>query len=591
MLKLIKTIVDTNRNLVGFVIEGSSKEFGEIGANRVQRGVPLSEMFNSGFHNNQVDCRNKALIENNNFSINNLPMCVYLPNGRYVDIDNTVTIVKRFLKDNEPIGFTLEFADKSKMNYNYSQTVLISKWFRPGNYVVRTLENNKKYIAGKPGVRLEELPTQVIGEQPKKKLKRAKSKTAPETGSMEITNEFDILDLYSLINSLGGYILKLPREKYEATQEKKYETSSEFIPLNIGEIADPVLKYSRTKLNVNAHFKKMGKVDALIQGNQMSFYTYTFADKCIFSNGKNHMRYFGIAVTPESEAPLIERFGRALAIEPITDNLVIQPVCALTGKPTLKLYKVDTSKLALLSDNKLSKSVLSTQEIVELLKESYELELISKYVSPRAGIISSLKKELKPSEIMKATGAKLSGMFAAMTPEALADIAAAGIDIYNGSFKRVVGVAKKDSTSASKDDTEADKVEPVEIEYSLTGYTVGKTTGKDIKKWVANKDDSKLPANIIEKLYPIETCNNPVAQLQMAYNLNKAVDKELAEINRKLWMHNSAMFVMGSGARAHSHDKKDWVIDEKSRVKTGTAYKCVAPGCEGLRLKLKGLTI
>lgn len=593
MIKLIKTIVDSNRNLIGFIVEGKQNELGELGKDKVQKNIPITALIQQGFVNNQIAIVNGKISEKNNFKINELPMTVF-SNGQLIDVDNTINLCERYIKNNEPIGFGVVFSDGSRgsYTYTYNQILQISKWFKPGNYMIRTSASGKQFISGKSGTRLEDLKTIIVGAKPAKMAKKTKS-GAKEKDDIQATikADCDIMDIYEFIANCNGNVIKLPNDKYVAVGDKKVETDPEFISLNIGEIAEPYLKFSPTKLNANAAFKKMGKVTVNLEGSTVDMYTYTFNTKTIFLNGKNYMEKFAVAVTPDKEEELINAFGKIMALEKIDDPIIVQPVCSLTGQRQLSIYRVSTDKIALIAERRYKTSILSAENIRDLMMESYDLELMSKYLSPRAGVIAELKKVLKPKEIVEATGIKINPLFSYMGPDGLKAIADSGIDIYNGSYKRTVGVTKKPEDLESVG-TELEKKEPVEIEYSLTGYTIpSKATGKVIRGWVANNDKKQLPASVLEKLIPIEKETNLVEKLRKAWELNKEVDAALSVIHKKLWMHNCSMFLSSGRAKIHTHDAKLWVPDVNTRVKTALVYACNKPGCEGLKVKVKGTKI
>lgn len=591
MIKLVKTIVDTNRILLGFVAEGKRSEFGELGKEKVEKSIPVTALIQQGFVNNQIAIVKEKISEKNNFKINELPMVVFI-NNELIPIDNTINLCERFIKDNEPIGFRVRFSDNTECNYTYVQTLQIAKWFKPGNFVVRTSTSGKSFISGKSGVKLEDLKTTVIGVKPEKAAKRTKSGAkAKDNIQSTLKAECDIMDIYEFIASCGGNVIKLPNDKYVPVGEKNVATDPEFIPLNIGEIAEPYLRFSATKLNANAAFKKMGKVTVNLAGSPVDMYTYTFNTKTIFLNGKNYMDKFAVAVTPDKEAELINAFGRIMALEKIEDPIIVQPVCSLTGQRALSIYRVNTDKIALIAERKYESSILSAEQLRDLLIQSYSLELMSKYLSPRVGVIAELKKTLKPKEVVEATGVKINGLFASMNSAGLKAISESGIDIYNGAYKRTVGVAK-DTDELLNKASSIEKKEPVEIEYALAGYTVGsKVTGKVIRGWVANNDKTQLPADVLEKLVPIESETNSVEKLRKAWELNKVIDAQLSSINKKLWMHNCSMFLVSGRAKVHTHDAKFWVPDVNTRVKTALVYSCNKPGCEGLKVKIKGTQI
>ena len=104
MVKLTHLIVDTNYRLIGFVAEGKAREFGELGNSKICRPVTLKYLFDTNFNNKQISMSRGTIIEKAGFKLNDLHMLM-LQGGEYKDIDNTITLTKRYVKDNENIGF------------------------------------------------------------------------------------------------------------------------------------------------------------------------------------------------------------------------------------------------------------------------------------------------------------------------------------------------------------------------------------------------------------------------------------------------------------------------------------------------------
>jgi hypothetical protein len=51
MLKIVKSIVDPKRNLIGFMLEGKEKEFGGMSSNKVVQPISIKELINRKFSN------------------------------------------------------------------------------------------------------------------------------------------------------------------------------------------------------------------------------------------------------------------------------------------------------------------------------------------------------------------------------------------------------------------------------------------------------------------------------------------------------------------------------------------------------------
>ena len=585
MLKIVKTIVDTNRNLIGFMMEGKEKEFGGFSNDVIQRGVPTDNLLQRKFSNNQIAVVSNKIVEKGNFKINSVPMTIYSGDG-YIDLDNTVTLIKRFVQDNKNIGFRVRFSDGSEDNFKYENVLMLCHWFRPGNFAIRTSSKGLQYICGKNGVSLDDIPAEVIGEEPEKKAKRlksaAKEKTPEFNGAIE--SGFDILDIYGFINDCSGCVIKLPSEGYVAMSEDGETTTEGFTSLGIGEVASATPIFNPTKLNVNAGFKKVGIVEVPINGAKHNITTYVFRTKSIFHNGDNHMKVFGIAVPTENEEELLKTLGASLALEKITDSTVTAPLGQVIDAKSLAFYKVDTSKVDLISADKRKASIMTGKKLVSLCKTQYELKLIEKAMGPKGGIMKNLKAELGTSGVAEAKGRSVAGAYSMYSKEALEALEAVGIDIYTGAYT-VAG------TPYSSGKSSGDATSQVEIEYILKGYDAGKLTGSKILDAARDNDTTVLPEKVIQLINEVTSIANLKEQYDKASALYASVSAKLAEINKKLWMHNASMYIEGNKSRVHTHDAKYWVPDTTTRVKTANVYTCKSAGCEGLTIKFKGVTI
>ena len=588
MLKLTKTIINNKRSLIGFVIAGKEKEFGGFSNQMTETGIPLAKLVKDKFCNNQIAVVNGKIIEKNNFKINSLPMVVYTDNG-YIDIGNGVTILERFVQDNENIGFKVEFADGTTENFRYENIIELCSWFKPVNFSIRTSSKGKKYIASKPGEpNLDELPATIIGTAPVVAAKKTKSaaKEAKKSISGELAVGFDVLDIYDFIKDCGGCVIKLPGIAYEAATEEGETITDGFTSLNIGEVASPTPMFNGTKINVNAGFKKVGVVPVNIGGSIQTITTFVYRTKSLFLNGENYLQKFGIAVPVEKEAELVNMLGRSLALEKITDPTITSPLAQVINVNQLVFYKVDSGKIDLISEDKRKASTMSTTQLVNLCKKQYELKLISKALGPKGGVLKNIKSAVDPDILQESVGKKPAGLFSMMSHEALGIIRDAGIDIYSGAYT-VPGKPLVKPVSAGKDE----ETVAVEIEYTLEGYDVGKLTGAKILDAVKANDTTKVPEAVIKCIGEVINSGSLTEQYKKATKLYAEVEKKLEEINKKFWMHNASMYLTGKKSNIHTHDAKKWVPDTKSKVKKGLVYMCAAAGAEGLKVRFNGVSI
>ncbi len=585
-MKLTKTIVDTKGRLIGFWLEGKESEFGGFTQNIIERPVKTEELFKTNFANNQVSTRTGKLVEQKDFKINTLPMTVYTDSGEFAETSNEVKLLSRIIQAGKLAGFRVEIGGRQE-RYKYDDVIRLSGWFKPGNFIVRLI-NNKMYIAGKPGVlQLEKLPEEVLGDnlvKSKKKRIGTGGQLAETIKSKEITNDKDIWTLYKLVREDNGVVIKLASEAYKAVAKKESQVSSEFRSLGIGEIGSPYIEFGESKLNVNTTFKKVGSVMVPVPGAlPFPVYTYTFSTKSIFVNGKNHMNKFGIAVSPEGAERIKQEFEGTMVITPITDKEITGPISQLTGKSGLVFFEVEASKLAIIPPEKAEQCILKNKEIKEIVNQMMHAKTYNKFCNGFLKEISVMAQNANISVWDK----KPFGLYAGLAPQYLEAIHNAGIDIFTGAFIKTEEVAKKE------DDQEGirESSNIIEIEYSIKGTDLGKLTYKVLS-------DAEARSNITHPmldsgLEKFITAAQGIKDLKEAYksvqSYKESMEKVINECRRKLWLHKIAMHQIGKGT-IHTHDKQLWIENTKSRAKAAQ-YECVEPGCEGLFISVEGTTL
>ena len=187
MVKLTHLIVDTNYRLIGFVAEGKAREFGELGNSKICRPVTLKYLFDTNFNNKQISMSRGTIIEKAGFKLNDLHMLM-LQGGEYKDIDNTITLTKRYVKDNENIGFDVTLGTGNNGKFTYENVLRLCSIFNPTNFVIRIGKDNKKFIAGKAGYPLSDLPVEEMGGHIEAKRTRpAAKKVGDITGDFAIS--------------------------------------------------------------------------------------------------------------------------------------------------------------------------------------------------------------------------------------------------------------------------------------------------------------------------------------------------------------------------------------------------------------------
>ena len=586
MLKLKKTIVNTNHELIGFIISGKEKEMGGMSDAVVEHGYPLKSIIQIKLFNNQIAVNGNTICERNNFKINSLPMVMYDGNI-YKPMDNSVNIIHRFVKDNENVGFTIQFSDGTTSNFEYTSLVTLLKWYRPDNFNLRQSSKGNVYVCGKNGMSLGNIPCTVIGEEPENKPKRLKSaaKTPQSVTSGAVFKTFDILDVYDFINSCNGLVIKLPNEQYVAHSEGGVVSFDNFNTLGMGEVAKPVPLFNDSKLNVNANFKQVGMVNVEINGMKQNVVSYVHKTKTIFLNGENDIKKFGIAVPTAQANNLISKLGGSLALAPLTDENIISNLRQVIAAKELSFFTVDASKLDLISKSKRASSILPNIELVELCKKRFELKLVSKALGPNGGILKELKSVLTVDDMAEARDRKPFGIFSTMTKEGQIACQNAGIDIYTGAY--TVPGEKKASTSSGSGSVSVN----VEIEYKCDKYDDSKFTGGKVLEAVRNNDRTVVPDTVFNVVAGIDSIMDNREKYKKAKEVYDNIANSLAVINKKFWLHNCSMYLEGSKAKIHTHDAANWTPDMKTKVKKASVYECTDKTAYGLKVIFTGVVI
>ena len=578
MNKLVKTIVNESRKLIGFVIEGKDKDLEGFSNEKVQRAVPLKVLADKKFTNNQITFTGKGFQEKSNFKINDLPMAAMI-NNSLVDINNKIALTHRYLQNNEPIGFGVQFGDGTTDKFAYVNIIQLSYWFKPDNFVVRTSTNKKKFIAGKPGaVKIEDLPTIVVGEKPQITPKKVKSGAKEESATVAtgiFNNAIDLMDIYNSLQTCEGVVIKLPDESYIAAGKNTVKASNEFHTLGVGEYAYPSLGFHDTKINANSSFRKPGMVNIeFAPGQTLPVQSFTYATKSIFLAGENHIKRFGVAMPKESEASFVETFGKSLSIKAITNTQLIQAITSLTGKTDYVFYEIDTNKIDLIAESKFDTYIMPASEIKDTMESLFIPKLISKFLSPTHGLILELKKKVTMPH-QEAAGKQPFGLYAGMNKDFQDKMMMAGIDIYTGAFVKTTKPDPNAKPTVKEEDNGAS------IEYQIEG--------QDFKYWTYKKIAEcgtlgvELPQEVIGLIQALAKMPDDEIKMQKAYELYELADTKVEAIKKKMWFHKCSMYLKGKKAKVHIGDAASWALNTKRKTKA-KIYNCVAPGCEKLMI-------
>ena len=565
-------IVGDRREIAGFVFKGKPKDFGNIGGNEeIVQSVSM-QVAKGLLHNcSNFTIKNGIITKLGKQSLNDLQM--YSINGTPVDnrIDLVSKVVQR--KDGsdkaEIIGFdVLSHYDGTTNRYRYQDVVTLTGWFKPGNFNVKFTGEGKAFISGKPHVmKLDELPTYEVEAASKRAHSRKKQAVEnPAVNNREGSinsrkldrvqqNSLDIFSILGKIAEANGVIIYLQADnKYSNTTTNTQKTSSDFYPIENCLVGNPYPEFSADKMKVGILFRKPGLVNIPELGR---VYSFTYSNRTIIRNGKNYIRTLGVGVSAEKEAELLAYFGKCggeLHISKLDDVEVIKAVEAINGNTGLKYYKLDLSKIKVLSNKTAEEAEKSVAEIGDTVQTI-------QWHKGRVKAIKAAFKSLSPAAYT--SGKKIASMFAHYNAEALQILTDNGIDIYSGAY-----VAKDD---LSKDDIKEgtdSKDAPISIKYEVTGFHFNNLTGDDLVQGNAKAMKNELYKQQLEKYGRVGdfVLNHP----QEALEAIDESDKIVRANTRIVWMHNAAMLQKTKFTSIYKGNT-DWV-EVPSRAQNAKKY-------------------
>lgn len=602
-MKIIASVVSNEMKLIGFQVEGKASEFGELGTEKVMKFVSVEFLQHSNFKNNQIVCTNGKIIEQSNFKMNNLKMFM-LDNktGHSVPVNNTIKLVQRYTLNNENIGFDVVlFGDVTK-KYRYADVIALCGLFKPENFVIKTNENGKQFIAGKSGSPLSNLPEIVINDDAAKTKKTKSTTVKSEAFNTAKDNGFDVIEIFDWLQSNDSYIIKMPGTDYKATGAVVDAKSDEFTPIDCGELGSAKLEFSANKLNATCNFKVPGIVNIGTGGffGGTTINTFMFRKKNVFHNGKNILSRVGIVVTNESKDELMNKFGKSIAIKPVTEKKIIDSANMLVDCSGRQIFELDFSNLDLMSVKNAPQYILPADKLYKTVCNKCDIEVALKYLR---GKINDLNDSIVDgTKIVKEE--KISPMFAGRSKEELERLKEAGIDIKNGSFVKK-GESKKNEDAVTEDIIELDYVTTVDpgkftykkllevwgSEYDgFGGYSDQLNITKEIiallenvgtmKDIISDINDNKH----VKGVYLLNALNitdiekavyDNVSKLILSQALKSDLEETLWGIRRTLWLHKVAALMLSTQPGEKKFDTSNWeyVPNNRSKVTYTFQYK------------------
>lgn len=573
-MKLINTIVDANFNLIGFMVRGKAREFGEMGTEQTERPLSIRGLMNNKFNNNQAYFGDGKITEKGKFHINQLEMLMNT-GDTFNKIDNTITLTSRFVHENENIGFGVNLGGIHDDNIKYNDVIKLAELFKPTNFITKINDHGKIYIAGKPGSPLSSLPTHVIGEAgTNKKTKSGAKKATPVSG--KVINVLDIFDVFDFVNANNGFIINFAGTEYKATGESYEKANEKFTSLGIGEVGSPRLTFNETKFNATCRFKNPGVIylenkteGPVFAAASSPVYTFIYRSKNIFYNGEHHLNKIGIIIPESAVNELYDRFSSSMAIMKVNDSNVIQIVNRLINWKNSAIFEVDVSKLALISPNKYDKYILDDMEIYRNTLKLATAKISMIYVR------GALKELAGYGYVSPPKNRPIVSQFALKTEKELKELIMAGINIYDGSF------TEPGETVFNKNST---KDANPEIRYIIEGL--------DPKNFSYDKltNTDKCPDNVAKLIATVQGVTNFDERAKLLNSIMVELEKSQDEALKSLWLHKTSMWLKNDKLGVHKSDADHWTINTKKRTKA-TCYDNTIPNVKGLQILLSNIDL
>lgn len=491
MIHVVGIVINSRYLIEGLVLEGKPSEFGEISDKpKIRKTVSRASLLANSFNNSEVVCKDNKIIRKDGFKFSDCELYTIKDTKIHKIKDNTISILKRIIQNNETIGFEVKLlGGVSKLST--SNVIALSTIFKPVGYTVAarkgeearidpktkkliTIEVRKPYLTGIGGNKLSDLPVLVIDKIDKGKNKSESSKNTEEhkPSTKTIQNEdikalepnpsaVGLLELLDLIDKLDGLIVTNDKTTYtRQTVDREDKEKSAFVPLEMVQVAEPIISTSDKTVNVNLKFKKLGFV--YVDGTPVP--SFMWREKSIFSNGKPNLDKFSVALTKDSAITLFKMFGESLALEVNdTNKKILGSIKALGLRSNAEcLINIDASKLS-----------ITTKKINEL--EGFKKGLVKLHCSKLA------LKILKGIDIPNDD--KILPAYSNYSKEMIEKIKELGVNISTGSYTSPILEVNDSEESSDKQGDKQEKVSNIEVEYFLAGYrTLPKVSDLLVKK-------------------------------------------------------------------------------------------------------------
>lgn len=478
MLNVVGVVINESYLIEGLVIEGKPREFGEISdKEKIRKTISRNSLIANKFNNNQVSCLDGKIIRKEGFKFSDCEL-YGVKEGKIFRIkDNSITLLKRFVQKNETAGFEVKLLGKVT-KLTTPNVIALSNIFKPVGYTVAArsytekrlhpktkelidVEVKKPYLTGINGNKLSDLPTVEIGniESNKKSAKAVEVKKSAKTiQNVDVkyiepdASKVGLVDLILLAMSCNGVVVTNSETKYtRQTEDREDKENTNFVPLDMVQVAEPHIISSDKTTNINLRFKKLGFV--YMDGAPVP--TFIWREKSIYNNGKTNLSKFSIACSIDVAKKVMDGFGSSLAIDVNDkDKKILGAIKALGIRKDVEcLLNIDASKLRIITNY----SSIEGFENSENLRNS----LLGCFM---AKTVIKVAKEVKEQYKKWDTEKRVFPAYSQYNDEMLVKLNELGVNIADGSYR----VPLMDSVSSES--SEKSTGNSVEIEYFLAGY-------------------------------------------------------------------------------------------------------------------------
>lgn len=593
-MKIVATIVNKNRQLIGFMAEGKESEFGGVGSKIITTSVSKEELLRSKFKNSQIEVVTEKVVTGGgvktinkicckgNFLLKNLPMKMF-DNGEFTAIDNSILLTARIMHNGSLAGFEYSIGG-IKGRDTTDNIIRLSNWHKTANFVVRHFDDNRLNIAGRPGMSLDKLPIiTTYGDKPTKETKKTKRTVVDNKGremDMPLIRPYEFIGLCEEVSAVGGTMILLPGTVYNHTTALNVKTSKEFKKTGV-ELSYPKVEGGESSLNASLPFKQIGQLIVNVGGIDKTYYPFTYKKKNVYQNGEINTPYLGVAIKKDAVKQLQEKFGKSLALAEITDlmtNMYVKTFLQVKNPEEIILLSVNTDKLSLMSKETAKKYILDAADLRKYVRNRITGKVVAAYAN-------TLKKEAE-ADLPKGSAARpLYGPYSVCSGAELEALEMAGINVFDGSFTKV---EEKTEVEVSKDKEKIEKIPDMAAEYGIAGLKGASPKYADLVAKEALREKYSIEFKLMSELHDkYESLSSPEDRYKIATEAYNAFIKKRDECTEAIWKHNIASLTLGDLTSYKIKDVSSWEFGKA--LKSGQTYTCNAPGAVDLVLNLKGV--